>query len=216
MGRLILFLTALTVSLGLNGQEQGTFRGIVRDKETNEALVGANIVLRLDRSFGTSTDMNGEFSLHLNRGYYIFEASFTGMKSDSVSFHIEPGQVIERNILLEPFVSQLQGVEITAGKFDRPIEEMTVSMEIIKADLIEAKNTQHIQTILDYTPGLNILDNEPQIRGGSGFTFGVGSKVAVLVDDMPMTSGDAGRPYWDFIPVENIEQIEVFFPEPRL
>jgi iron complex outermembrane receptor protein len=100
-------------------------------------------------------------------------------------------------------------VEITAGKFDRSIEEQTVSMEIIKADLIEAKNTQNIQTILDYTPGLNILDNEPQIRGGSGFTFGVGSKVAVLVDDMPMLSGDAGRPYWDFVPVENIEQIEV-------
>ncbi len=97
------------------------------------------------------------------------------------------GRSSERNILLEPFVSQLQGVEIKAGKFDRPIEEQTVSMEIIKADLIEAKNTQNIQTILDYTPGLNILDNEPQIRGGSGFTFGVGSKVAVLVDDMPMT-----------------------------
>jgi len=29
----------------------------------------------------------------------------------------------------------------------------------------------------------------------------------VLIDDMPMISGDAGRPYWDFIPVENVEQI---------
>ncbi len=63
--------------------------------------------------------------------------------------------------------------------------------------------------MLDLTPGLNIMDSEPQIRGGSGFTFGVGSKVAVLVDDMPMISGEAGRPYWDLIPVENIEHIEV-------
>jgi outer membrane cobalamin receptor len=209
MGRLILFFTALITSAGLYGQGQGTFHGSVRDKQTNEPLVGANVILRLDRSFGTAADANGEFNLLLNSGTYVFEITFTGMKSDSVSVHIEPGKVTERNILLEPFVSQLQGVEITAGKFDRPIEEQTVSMEIIKADLIEAKNTQNIQTILDYTPGLNILDNEPQIRGGSGFTFGVGSKVAVLVDDMPMLSGDAGRPYWDFVPVENIEQIEV-------
>jgi outer membrane receptor protein involved in Fe transport len=209
MSRQILFFAALIASIGLHGQGQGIFRGSVRDKTTNEPLVGANIILRLDRSFGTAADANGEFSILLNHGSYVFEVSFTGMKSDSVSFHIEAGQVIERNILLEPFVSQLQGVEIKAGKFDRPIEEQTVSMEIIKADLIEAKNTQNIQTILDYTPGLNILDNEPQIRGGSGFTFGVGSKVAVLVDDMPMLSGDAGRPYWDFVPVENIEQIEV-------
>lgn len=209
MGRPILFIAALIFSIGLYGQGQGTFRGSIRDKTTNEPLVGASIVLRLDRSFGTASDINGEFSIMLQHGSYVFDISFTGMKSDSVSFHIEDDQVIERNILLQPFVSQLQGVEITAGKFDRPIEEQTVSMEIIKADLIEAKNTQNIQTILDYTPGLNILDNEPQIRGGSGFTFGVGSKVAVLVDDMPMLSGDAGRPYWDFVPVENIEQIEV-------
>jgi outer membrane receptor protein involved in Fe transport len=209
MGRVILFFAILLAGLNLYGQEQGTFRGTVKDKLTNEPLVGASIVLKLDHSIGTAADAKGEFSISLKAGSYVFEISFTGMKSDSVSFHIEPGQVIERNIFLLPFVSQLQGVEIKAGKFDRPIEQQTVSMEIIKPDLIEAKNTQNIQTILDYTPGLNILDNEPQIRGGSGFTFGVGSKVAVLVDDMPMLSGDAGRPYWDFIPVENIEQIEV-------
>jgi outer membrane cobalamin receptor len=209
MKRLILiFIVWLTVVTAFS-QGQGTFKGIVKDKQTLEPLIGANIILKLDRSFGTASDVEGKFAMQLDRGNYIFEITFTGMKSDSVSFHIEPGQVIEREVLLEPFVSQLQGVEITAGKFDRPIEEMTVSMEIIKAGLIEAKNTQNIQTILDHTPGLNILDNEPQIRGGSGFTFGVGSKVAVLVDDMPMLSGDAGRPYWDFVPVENIEQIEV-------
>lgn len=33
--------------------------------------------------------------------------------------------------------------------------------------------------------------------------------MAVIVDDMPMLSGDAGRPEWGFIPVENISQIEV-------
>jgi iron complex outermembrane receptor protein len=82
-------------------------------------------------------------------------------------------------------------------------------MEILKPRIIENKNTRSIETALDQTPGLNILDGEPQIRGGSGFTFGVGSKVAVIVDDMPMLSGDAGRPEWGFIPVENIHQIEI-------
>jgi outer membrane receptor protein involved in Fe transport len=89
------------------------------------------------------------------------------------------------------------------------MEDADVSLEIIKPELIEAKNTRSVETILDQTPGLNILDGEPQIRGGSGFTFGVGSKVAVIVDDMPLLSGDAGRPEWSFIPVENIKQIKV-------
>jgi outer membrane cobalamin receptor len=209
MRRYLLFLTLFFLTIAVSAQDYGTFKGSVRDKTTNEPLIGASIVLKLDRSFGTAADVDGNFSMQLKHGSYTFIISYTGMKSDSVSFHLEPGGVVERNIQLDPLVSQLQGVEITAGKFDRPIEEQTVSMEIIKADLIQAKNTTNVKEILDFTPGLNILDNEPQIRGGSGFTFGVGSKVAVLVDDMPMLSGDAGRPYWDFIPVENIEQIEV-------
>ncbi|MFO7613793.1 MAG: TonB-dependent receptor [Bacteroidales bacterium] len=204
---LVIFLFVSAVAL--NAQDYGTFRGTVKDINTLEPLIGASVILRLDPSFGTAADVNGNFSLQLQRGTYTFLITYTGMKSDTISLSIEPGQTVERHILLEPFVSQLQGVEIKVGKFDRPIEEMTVSMEIIKAGLIESKNTQNVQTILDYVPGLNILDSEPQIRGGSGFTFGVGSKVAVLVDDMPMLSGDAGRPYWDFVPVENIEQIEV-------
>lgn len=31
----------------------------------------------------------------------------------------------------------------------------------------------------------------------------------MLVDDLPILTGDAGRPSWGFIPVENLEQIEV-------
>ena len=92
---------------------------------------------------------------------------------------------------------------------DRIFQKALKTARSFKPDLIENKNTTDIQTILDYTPGLNILDGEPQIRGGSGFTFGVGSKVGVFVDDMPVLSGDANRPYWDLIPVENIKQIEV-------
>ena len=104
---------------------------------------------------------------------------------------------------------ELGPVQVRVGKFDQKKEELTYSIEIIKPSLIEDKNTRSIESILDQTPGLNIMDGEPQIRGGSGFTFGVGSKVAVLVDDMPILSGDAGRPEWGFVPVENIEQIEI-------
>ncbi len=105
--------------------------------------------------------------------------------------------------------ANIEEVVIQVGKFDHKLEEQTVSLEVIKASTIENRNTRSIETALDQTPGLNILDGEPQIRGGSGFTFGVGSKVAVLVDDMPMLSGDAGRPEWGFIPIENIHQVEV-------
>ncbi|MCK4751387.1 MAG: TonB-dependent receptor, partial [Bacteroidales bacterium] len=49
----------------------------------------------------------------------------------------------------------------------------------------------------------------PSIRGGSGFSYGVGSRVLMLVDDLPMISGDAGDIKWNYMPVENLNQIEV-------
>jgi iron complex outermembrane receptor protein len=122
---------------------------------------------------------------------------------------INAGETIDRIVRLKFYTSNLDAVEIKVGRLNQTLEKLTVSMEVIQLEQIESKNTSSIEAILDDTPGLNILDGEPQIRGGSGFTFGVGSKVGVFIDDMPLLSGDAGRPYWDFVPIENIKQIEV-------
>ena len=190
-------------------QDHGYFEGTVRADDTGETLIGAHVKLKGDISTGAITDLDGDFRIKLAEGHYIFIVSYTGMKTTTIKVDIKPGETINEDIRLEPYVSELQGVEIKVGRFDRSIEEITTSMEIIKPDIIQNKNITNIATILDYAPGLNILDGEPQIRGGSGFTFGVGSKVGIFIDNMPVLSGDASRPYWDLIPIENIEQIEV-------
>ncbi|MCK4287561.1 MAG: TonB-dependent receptor, partial [Bacteroidales bacterium] len=172
-------------------------------------LIGAHVILKKDPSIGTVTNTEGEFSILLKPGNYFFVISFTNMKTDTVSVIIVGGKTVERIIELRTYTIVFDEIEITAGKFEKNIEDLTFSIDVIQPQLIENKNTRSINTILDLVPGLNILDEEPQLRGGSGFTMGVGSKVAFLVDDMPILSGDAGRPYWEFIPVENIEQIEI-------
>ncbi len=175
--------------------------------ESGEVLAGASVIYRTDVSIGSVTDFDGNFELSVPSGKCKLICRFTGMKSDTVTFQLAPGQTKEVNFTLFSYIKEFKEVDVKVGKFDKPIEEQTVTMVVIKPELIENKNTRSIETALDQTPGLNILDGEPQIRGGSGFTFGVGSKVAVIVDDMPMLSGDAGRPEWGFIPVENISQI---------
>ncbi|MCB2222460.1 MAG: TonB-dependent receptor [Bacteroidetes bacterium] len=190
-------------------QENGYFKGQILDKDTGEPLIGANVKVFRNASYGVAADINGRFNLEVPPGKHTFVVSYTGMKTDTIVAVIQPGQITEHTIRLEMYMSELSGVEIKVGRFDRQVEELTVSLEVIVPDQIENRNATHIEEILDYTPGLNILDGEPQIRGGSGFTFGVGSKVGVFVDGMPVLSGDANRPYWQLIPVENIKQIEV-------
>ena len=188
--------------------QTGRITGKVRDLQ-GEAVVGASVFVKTNQLYGANSDENGQFVLELPVGVYNLICRMEGMNTDTIQINVTENGIIELDIPMEEISTVLDVVEIKVGKFDKPLEDQTVSMEILKPRLIENKNTRSIETALDQTPGLNILDGEPQIRGGSGFTFGVGSKVAVLVDDMPMLSGDAGRPEWGFIPVENISQVEV-------
>ncbi len=193
----------------LQGQNNGILSGRVIDKETSESLVGANIYLKKDMSVGTVSDFNGYFSLSLPVGNHIFMVSYTGMKAQTVQISIISDSTNHMDFEMVPFSTNFDEIIVRAGKFDKSIESQTVSIEIMTPRLIDARNTESVETILDMVPGLTILDEEPQIRGGSGFTFGVGSKVAVFIDNLPITSGDAGKTNWSLIPVENIKQIEV-------
>ncbi len=202
---ILVFLVLLT---GQSFGQTGKVVGKVRD-EKGEPVIGATILFKKDITIGATSDDQGNYLIELPAGSCKLVCKAAGMINDTLVVNVFEAKTVNIDISLKPIVLELKDVEVKVGKFDKPIEDQTVSMQVIKPALIENKNTRSIETALDQTPGLNILDGEPQIRGGSGFTFGVGSKVAVIVDDMPMLSGDAGRPEWGFIPVENIHQVEV-------
>lgn len=202
----ILLIQLFTFSIA----QEGNLFGRILD-EDGEPLIGATIIYKGDITRGATADFEGNYAISLPIGSQRLICRYTDKLTDTFTIVIIENSYVEYNVTLKDFteVKEFEGVEIKIGKFDKKPEDITVSIEVIKPELIENKNTRSVETILDQTPGLNIMDGEPQIRGGSGFTFGVGSKVAVIVDDMPMLSGDAGRPEWGFIPVENIKQIEV-------
>ncbi|MEY3843938.1 MAG: hypothetical protein RL293_360 [Bacteroidota bacterium] len=201
------FLTVLCLLFSYQVYSQSLkVKGFVYD-EDKQFIRGARISV-VGENMGVFSKSDGSYELLLRPGKWMLRCKIDGGQVDTFLIENLQTDVIHDFYLKDP-VQLVEQVKVTVGKFDKPIEEQTVTMLVLKPELIENKNTRSIETALDQTPGLNILDGEPQIRGGSGFTFGVGSKVAVIVDDMPMLSGDAGRPEWGFIPVENISQVEV-------
>lgn len=191
------------------GQQTGILTGIVSDAETDETLIGANVVMVSDKSKGASTDIDGKYSFTMPVGTHQVICSFVSMKADTITVVIEAGKVTNHDILMGMNAEQLSTVVVSAGKFEQKLEELTVSMDVIKPTLIENRGSTNITSALEQTPGLTIMDEEPQIRSGSGYSFGVGSRVAILVDDLPIMNGDIGKVEWSFIPTENVEQIEV-------
>ena len=188
-------------------EAQATLKGVVKDSTTNEAAIGAIVYSLNDKSHGTVSDINGNYQLNLLPGRDTVVCSMIGMQADTIVISGEKNA--EHNFLLSSGVQQMATMVVSAGRYERKLEDITVSMEVMKPSLIENKNSSNITDALEQVPGLDILDGEPQIRGGSGFNFGVGSRVAILIDGLPALAGDGGALEWSFIPIENVEQVEV-------
>ena len=185
---------------------QVTVLGIVTDAADKTSLPEATI--RAGNQ-AVLADLDGKFSLTLSVGRHTIECSMVGYKTYSEQIEIKANQPITLTIALEVGNILLETATVTSGKFERPVSQVTVSLDVIKPDLVQSVNTSNISTVLDKVPGVSIIDGQANIRGGSGFSYGAGSRVLLLVDDIPALQADAGYPNWADIPVENIAQIEV-------
>lgn len=180
-------------------------KGTVKDAKTGELLFGVAVTTAEGK--GVFTDDAGAFSIEVK--------SLPAVLTFSLVSHIKQTRTVSSaselplTIALAPLTVDLDFVVVSAGKFEQNLGELTMSMDVIKPAMIENRNTVNIDEVLAQTPGVIIVNGEPQIRSGSGYSFGAGSRVMILVDGLPLLSGDAGRPSWGFLPVENVEQIEV-------
>lgn len=158
---------------------------------------------------GTITDYDGNYSINIPSGTQTVEFSYIGYDTKSEVIEIQEGETKIFDISLGVANNLLQTATVTSGKFEKPLGELTVSLEVLKSDLIENNNTTSVDEILEKIPGVTIIDGQANIRGGSGWSYGAGSRVLLLIDDIPALQADAGFPNWDDVPVENTEQIEV-------
>lgn len=185
--------------------QQATIFGKITDLDGNP-LVAASVQAG-DK--GTSTDGLGNYKLIVEPGFYEIEYSYLGFTSQTRNLTLEDGDSYEINVKLEEGTELLKQATVTSGKFEKPLGEVTVSLEVLKPQLIENSNALQVDEVLEKVPSVTIIDGQPNIRAGSGFSYGAGSRVLLLIDDMPALQGDAGFPNWNFVPVENIAQIEV-------
>ena len=183
-----------------------TISGTVLEQGSNEVLIGVNII---SNNQGTSTDINGKYIFQLSPGLHTITYKYIGYENQIKEINVTSESNLIINIELKSSSEKLSTVVVSAGKFNQRIEETTISMEVIKPSLIENKNTTNIKSAMEQIPGLNITDGQANIRGGSGWSYGTGTRVLVLVDDMPLISGDAGQVQWNLIATENINQVEV-------
>lgn len=202
----LLLACFLIFSNGLWAQN-ATLKGTITDKATGETLIGVNVVV--NKTTGTTTNESGQYSIDLAPGTYSLAFRYLGYVEEGMLVKLRAGEVKVLDLSMDEETRMLDAVVISAGKFEQKLSDVTVSMEVMKSDFIENNNVTSLEEGLQKIPGLNIMDDQPSIRGGSGYSYGAGSRVLLLVDDIPMLTGASGEARWDFAPIENLQQVEV-------
>ena len=203
----LLTLFIAIFQLNFLSAQEGIVKGKITDGKTKEALGGVSIYV--DGKGAATSTLEGNYELKIPAGNHNLEFKFIGYTTTSHKIEIKDGETISLDIPFAVAATELGLMVVSAGKFEQKLEEVTVSMDVVKQSLIQNKNTTTMQNFMDQCPGVNMLGGQANIRGGSGFSQGAGSRVLVLVDDLPLITADAGDVKWDFIPIENIEQVEI-------
>jgi iron complex outermembrane receptor protein len=188
--------------------DQGALvRGRVVDPHSETPLAGVHVMFATAR--GTLTDDRGIFQFEASPGKYTLTFQYMGYRSFTKAVLLKPGDTLFLDIKMRPEIREIDEIVVSPNRSEQKLSESTVSMNIIKPVLIRKNHITRIDEAIAHTPGIEIMDGQASIRGGSGYSYGVGSRVMMLIDGMPALSADAGNIKWQFMPLENLSQIEV-------
>ncbi|MCD7936593.1 MAG: TonB-dependent receptor, partial [Tannerellaceae bacterium] len=187
-----------------------SMRGYVYDAKSNEPLIGVNISYK-DRgeTIGVVTDIEGRYEISLPIGGVEVIFSYIGYENELVPLVISQRELLTRDIYMKQSSQLLADVVVSAGRYEQKLSEITVSMDLLKAEDLARQAPTDLSESLKNLPGVDVNDKQPSIRGGSGWTYGVGARSQILVDGMSILSPGNGEINWNTIPMENVEQVEI-------
>ena len=204
---LFIYFMFCIISFEMSGQETGCLKGKIKENINHETIPGT--VISVSNGNAATTDINGNYFIRLPIGWYKINITALGYQKIIREIEIKTNDTLVVDVEMETVNQVLNEVVISAGKFEQKLSDVTVSMEVIKPGLLENKAVATADQIVNQVPGVNVSDGQVSIRGGSGFSYGAGSRVLLLVDELPMISADAGDIKWNYLPIENLEQIEI-------
>lgn len=205
--RLLLILTL--VSLTQIGKAQtATILGTVIDS-TNSTPIFIATIAPVGAAGGANSDFDGKFKFALPPGTYTISAYKTGYYEKKISVTVAAGETKKLDFVLAPNARTLGTVVISDGQYEKRIGDVTVSVDVVKEYLIKNNVSTSLSDVVGRVAGVSVIDGQAQIRGGSGYAYGVGSRVLLVVDNLPLVRGDWGDINWNFVPLENAEQVEV-------
>jgi outer membrane receptor protein involved in Fe transport len=178
----------------------------ISDSRTGELLYRV-IVSENDQFLGFS-DLQGKFTDPKIRNSAVsYQFKLYGYRDSTVQIESPSSTLLE--VKLQPTSKSLTTLVVSGTKYIQPLELQSVSIDVVKAEDLQRKITPDLARAAERLSGVNILDGQASIRGGSGYAYGAGSRVLLVVDNQPLVTADRNDIKWNYIPLELTDQIEV-------
>lgn len=170
----ILVITFFILTEPALAQNTGEIFGTVKDKNTQELLVGVTVQLE-GTQIGAVTDIDGRFKIkEITPASYNIRVVYLGYVGQTLyNIVVTSGNSNELNIQLDPSSQDLKEVKITANTFGKKLES-PLSIQSLSAEEIRnnAGGNYDISKVIQALPGVggtggNAARNDLIIRGGA-------------------------------------------------
>jgi TonB-dependent receptor len=207
------FIALLIFSFSF-GQSKGTIKGIITDKEANNApLPFANATIK-GTSINTTTNEKGEYILKIEPGVYKVEFSFIGYENVEVPVTVKDGAIVEVNISLGSGGYQLKDVVIqnvrrknTESALVLEMKEAKQVISAISAEQMKKGTDNNAAEAMQRVPGVTIVNGRYVMIRGLSQRYN-----NVLINNAlaPSTEVDLRTFSFDLIPTQALDKLVVY------
>ena len=177
--------------------------GVVFDKESQTVI--PQVSVKSSENEKVETNAYGTFTIPVAKLPVTLYFQKKGYEYDSI--RVQQREYV--NMSLSLLSQDVKTVVVSSGKRNQNIEDIPISMEILKPSLIANKGFTNLEQAVNQSPGVFTMDGQVSIRGGGGYAYGAGSRVMLLWNGIPMLSPDVGDVKWNAVPMEQASQIEI-------
>lgn len=170
----------------------GTLKGVVKEWDNDEPMIGANIHIYQNEAFinGAPTDENGFFSLSLPPGDYMLHCSFAGSETYYERIKLVQSQVKSLTITLSPKSISACGPPTIYGNRDRRMDNQAKLVRIYSnSTLLKGSGSSFLETLrgipgVQAAPTCGVCGTAELRLGGLA-----GPYTQLLINDVPVVGG---------------------------
>lgn len=160
------FVLALILLIGMQGvfAQLRVITGVVTSSDDKAPIPGVTIVVK-NTTIGTTTNLDGKYTLTVPAKYDALEYSYVGMKTQIIKL----GESVTIDVVMQPDVMNMDEVVVTAIGIPRETKALSYSVQQVGGDEIQrAARTDVINSLQGKVSDVQII-NSAGVAGASSY-----------------------------------------------